>query len=60
MPIPVLAPEETEMLREISRSAMAAKANRDFEALNTVESDLDGFTRDLYGIPRSTDLWVVR
>lgn len=63
VPIPVLSPGQSRALDELGTRAIAAKLARDTgEAtdLDTIERQIDEYVRDLYGIARDADLWVVR
>jgi hypothetical protein len=62
--IPVLAPEHTQTLETFASRAIAAKQAEDAglagESLLKVEKELDAYVRDLYGVPKDAELWVVR
>jgi hypothetical protein len=64
LPIPVLTTDQAADLRSLGRRAMTAKESLDAgvqgEALDSIEADLDLYTRDLYGLPADVDFWVVR
>jgi hypothetical protein len=63
VPVPVLTGAQVHELDELGRRAVAAKAGRDggqSADIAAVEREIDEFVRDLYGIPRDADLWVVR
>jgi hypothetical protein len=64
LPVPVLSDRESEQLTSFGSRAVAAKAAQDLtepaESLTAVEVELDEFVRELYGISRDADLWVVR
>jgi Eco57I restriction-modification methylase len=64
LPIPVLDDRSAERLTGLGVRAVAAKAALDRgesgESLGEIESELDGLVRELYGVPRGADLWVVR
>lgn len=60
VPVPVLAPEQSARLSALGREAVAAVQRGDRAALRAAEQTVDGFVRDLYGVPREADLWVVR
>jgi hypothetical protein len=64
LPIPVLAAEQNSTLEDFADKATAAKrtadAGRGGQLLKQVEGELNAFVRDLYGVPRTAELWVVR
>ena len=64
LPIPILKNSEAEHLASLAARAVAAKAALDrgepSEPLAGIEAELDGYVRELYGIRRDADLWVVR
>jgi len=64
LPIPVLTPEQAAYLTEVGRRALTAKEAQDDgragESLAGIEQEIDFYVRDLYGIGRHEDLWVVR
>ncbi|HEY8777631.1 MAG TPA: hypothetical protein VIM33_14285 [Gaiellaceae bacterium] len=64
IPIPILDESQAERLAGIGARAVAAKAALDHgeqdEPLADVETELDAYVRELYGIHRLADLWVVR
>jgi len=64
IPIPVLGAAESRRLTDLGARALAAKQaldeGRPGESLSPIESEIDHFVRDLYGIDRDADLWVVR
>ncbi len=61
LPIPVLSDRDAERLTDLGRRALLAKEALDRgEELPEIEAELDGFVRQLYGIARDADLWVVR
>jgi Eco57I restriction-modification methylase len=64
LPVPVLRSAEAERLTDLGRSAIAAKEALDLggrgNELPQIEAELDGVVRQLYGIRRDADLWVVR
>lgn len=64
LPAPVLTPEQSAHLDALGRRAVAAKEaldrNQSGESLAIIESELDRYTRDLYGIAHDAELWVVR
>jgi len=64
LPIPVLSDNDASRLDELGRRAVAAKSRLDHgeqgEPLPDIEVEVDGVVRDLYGIRRDAELWVVR
>lgn len=64
LPVPVLAPAQTQALEAFAGRAITAKQADDAglagERPAKVEEELDGYVRDLYGVPRDFELWVVR
>jgi hypothetical protein len=63
MPVPVLTEAQFRDLHDLGSRAIAAKAARDAgeEAdLARSEREIDEYVRDLYGIDRDAELWVVR
>jgi hypothetical protein len=64
LPIPVLDDTSVERLDDLGKRAVAAKAAVDKhgngEDLAGIETEIDGLVRQLYGIRRGADLWVVR
>jgi hypothetical protein len=63
IPIPVLTTEQSTTLGDLGSRAVEAKIARDAgqpSDLATIERDIDEYVRDLYGIARDADLWVVR
>ena len=64
IPIPVLDEAESHRLTELGGRALAAKQavdeGRAGESLSEVETEIDRVVRDLYGIDRHAELWVVR
>src|SRR5450830_59891 len=65
LPIPVLSDKQAARLDDFGRRALAAKEALDrgdesAESLIEIEAELDVYTRDLYGISRNANLWVVR
>jgi hypothetical protein len=62
--VPVLTPAQKQTLEQIAKRALAAKqsadAGKDGEPLTEIEKELSAYTRDLYRIPRTARLWVVR
>lgn len=64
LPIPALADRDAERLTHLGTRAIEAKAALDRrepgEPLDEIEAELDAYVRELYGIPRDADLWVVR
>jgi hypothetical protein len=62
--VPVLAPDQKEALEAFANRATSAKRAQDGlesgERLATVEHELDVYVRDLYGVPKDAELWVVR
>jgi hypothetical protein len=64
IPIPVLGHAESHRLTDLGARALAAKQaldeGRAGESLAEIEAEIDRLVRDLYGIDRHADLWVVR
>jgi hypothetical protein len=64
LPVPVLSDAAGEKLHAYGIEALKAKGADGGEgrdpALAEIEAELDAFVRDLYGIRRDADLWVVR
>lgn len=63
IPVPVLSNEQSRRLTELARRAIAEKRRADAggpSRLTEVEAEIDAFVRDLYGVPRDAELWVVR
>lgn len=64
LPVPVLTADQGRQLDALGRRAVAAKTARDKgelgESLDAIEAEIDRYVRDLYGIARDADLWVVR
>lgn len=64
IPIPVLGEAESRRLTDLGARALAAKQaldeGRAGESLSEIESEIDRIVRDLYGVDRHADLWVVR
>ena len=64
LPMPVLAPDQKQALETFGSRAIAAKRAQDTgaagERLATVEGELNAYVRDLYGVPKDAELWVVR
>jgi hypothetical protein len=62
--VPVFSTEQKKALESFATRAIAAKRAEDSgkngEALVDIEKELSDFVRNLYGIPRSARLWVVR
>ncbi|WP_160163290.1 Eco57I restriction-modification methylase domain-containing protein [Nitrolancea hollandica] len=62
--VPVLAPEQKAALEDFADRAIAAKRASDVgqagESLVDIQKELNGYVRDIYGIPQSAELWVVR
>ncbi|MDE3111512.1 MAG: hypothetical protein KGK34_01060 [Chloroflexota bacterium] len=57
--VPVLAVDQKAELERLMR--LATKARRDGDrGLAEVERDLNAYVRKMYGIPRTSELWVVR
>jgi hypothetical protein len=59
LPIPVLSPQQGATLEDFASCAITARQRGD-EGLIEVEDELNAFVRDIYRIPRTTELWVVR
>ena len=59
LPIPVLSVQQGASLEDFASRAIAARQNGDAR-LTEVEHNLNAFVRDIYGIPRNAELWVVR
>jgi len=57
--IPVLSPQQVAILEDFASRAVAARHTGDV-GLTDVELQLNAFVRDIYGIPRAAELWVVR
>ena len=64
IPVPVLGEVESDRLTELGGRALAAKQaldeGRSGESLSEIETEIERFVRDLYGIERHAELWVVR
>jgi hypothetical protein len=64
IPIPVLADSAAGKLTELGRAALSAREaldrGEDGSQLTEIEAELDAFVRNLYGIRRDVELWVVR
>jgi hypothetical protein len=64
MPIPVLDDSASSRLTDLGSRAIAARQaldeGRPGESLPDIEREIDYLVRDLYGIDRHADLWVVR
>lgn len=60
LPVPVLSLDQSNQLSLLGVAAVAAKEERRHNDLAHVEAEVNGFVRDLYGIDRDTELWVVR
>lgn len=63
IPIPVLSAEQNGRLTELARLAIEEKRRSDAgepHALAEVEGQIDAYVRDLYGVSRDAELWVVR
>ncbi len=63
IPVPVLSDDQDRRLTELARRAIGEKRRADAggpSRLADVEAEIDAFVRDLYGVPRDADLWVVR
>lgn len=63
IPVPVLSDDQNRRLTELTRRAIEEKRRADAggpSRLAEVEAEIDAFVRDLYGVPREADLWVVR
>jgi hypothetical protein len=63
IPVPVIPDDQNGRLTELARSAIEEKRRADAggpSRLAEVEAEIDAFVRDLYGVPRDADLWVVR
>src|SRR5205807_1159048 len=63
LPIPVLSDRHAARLTDLGRRALVAKEALDRGEgggeLPEIESELDPFVRELYGVPPNADLWVV-
>ena len=60
VPVPVLAPEQSARISGLGRDAISATGRGDRAAQRATEQAVDAFVRDLYGVPKEADLWVVR
>lgn len=64
LPMPVLTAEQDVELSGLATRAIAAKDALDRggpgESLGEIEAEIDVYVRDLYGIRRDADFWVVR
>ncbi|GIU98081.1 MAG: hypothetical protein KatS3mg013_1884 [Actinomycetota bacterium] len=63
IPVPVLSDDQNRRLTELAQHAIEEKRRADAGKANhlvEVEAEIDAFVRDLYGVPRDADLWVVR
>lgn len=64
VPVPVLGEAESRRLANLGARAIASKQaldeGRSGESLPEIEREIDFLVRDLYGIDRHADLWVVR
>ncbi len=64
LPIPILSDRDSERLTDLGRRALSTKEALDCgegsEELPEIEAELGAFVRELYGVPRDADLWVVR
>jgi hypothetical protein len=65
LPIPVLDTSQAADLTDLGRRAIDAKRAKDEGkseggGLTEIEAELDAYVRDLYGVRRDADLWVVR
>jgi hypothetical protein len=58
--VPVLSPAQKADLERFAERAIAARRGQSEEPLATIEAELNAYVRDLYGVPRTADLWVVR
>jgi len=62
--IPVLSSSQRADLEKFSERAIRARqvpaGNRTDEVLSKIETELNGYVRDLYAIDRDAELWVVR
>jgi hypothetical protein len=62
--IPVFSIEQKQAFEHFATRAIAAKqaadAGKSGESLDKVEQELNGYVRDIYEIPRTAKLWVVR
>lgn len=64
LPIPVLTPAQCQHLEAMARRAVAARsghgAGEAGECLEAIETEINHYVADLYGIAADADLWVVR
>jgi hypothetical protein len=63
IPIPILSQDQNERLAQLAQRAVNEKHAADAgdpNSLSDVEAEIDAFVRDLYGVPRDAELWVVR
>lgn len=64
IPVPVLDPAASARFSSLGKKAVefkqAADAGGNGEPLRRIEDEIDELIRDLYGIPRNAELWVVR
>jgi hypothetical protein len=63
IPIPVLSADQGEHLSKLAEVAIEEKQRADrgeSHKLGEVEEEIDGFVRDLYGVPKDARFWVVR
>jgi hypothetical protein len=60
VPVPVLRREQSARLSTLGHDAVAAVQRGDRAGQRAAEQAVDACVRDLYGVPREADLWVVR
>jgi hypothetical protein len=60
LPLPVLDAGDAAQLSELGREAVAAKSTGDGRQLSEIETEVNLFTRRLYGVDPDAELWVVR
>ena len=57
--VPVLSDSQRTTLEDFAQRAFAARKDGD-RGLGAIERDLNAYVRDMYGVPRTAELWVVR
>lgn len=60
VPIPVLTVDQSAWLDDAGRRATMATTNADVGDQHRIQTEVDAFARDVYGISSSAELWVVR
>jgi len=60
LPIPFVDPAQSDWLSQMGREAVSATKAGAVGAAEAIREEIDVKVRDLYGVPRDADLWVVR